>query len=151
MNFKIRKATLNDINVIVELHKELVDYHRKIDKYYKPGSKTRKGFRKYLLEIIRKRKIKILVAETDNKIVGYFIGTIEKPRPSVVPKRIGKITDAFVEEKYRRFGIGRAMFNELIQWFKKNKIKHIELRVDSRNEIGIKAWQKLGFKEFMKK
>ncbi|RLE39372.1 hypothetical protein DRJ17_01470 [Candidatus Woesearchaeota archaeon] len=84
MNFKIRKATLNDINAIVELNNQLVDYHRRIDKYYKTSSETKKGFRKYLLEIIRKRNIKILVAETD-EIVGYFIGTIEKAKPFFAP------------------------------------------------------------------
>ncbi len=151
MNFKIRKATLNDIDTIVELNKQLADYHRKIDKYYKPGSETRKGFKKYLLEIIGKRNVKIIVVEINNKIIGYFIGTIEKAKPFVVPKRIGRVSDAFVEEKYRKSGIGKMMFNELIQWFKKNKIKHIELSVDSRNEIGIKTWQKFGFREFMKK
>ena len=92
-----------------------------------------------------------MVVEIDNKVIGYFIGKIEKAKPFITPKKIGKISDAFVEEKYRKSGIGKMMFNELIQWFKKNKIKHIELSVDSRNEIGIKAWQKFGFKEFMKK
>ena len=80
--------------------------------------------------------------------VGKFI---EKAKSFVVPKRIGRISDAFVEEKYRKSGTGKRMFDELIQWFKKNKIKHIELSVDSRNETGIKAWQNFGFKEFMKK
>ena len=40
MKFKLRKATMKDLNEIVELNKEIADYHRKIDKYYKPGSKV---------------------------------------------------------------------------------------------------------------
>jgi len=151
MNIQIRKAKQNDIDAIVKLNEHLADYHRKVDKYYKPSSETRKSFRKYISEIIRKRNIKILVAETDNKIVGYFIGTIEKAKPFTAPKKIGRISEVFVEEEFRKSGIGRMMFDELIRWFNKNKIKHIELSVDSRNEIGIKAWQKFGFKEFMKK
>lgn len=151
MNIQIRKAKQNDIDAIVKLNEQLADYHRKIDKYYKPSSETRKSFRKYISEIIRKRNIRILIAETDNKIVGYFIGKIEKAKPFTAPKKIGKISEAFVEEEFRKSGIGRMMFDELIRWFNKNKIKHIELSVDSRNKIGIKAWQKFGFKEFMKK
>ena len=151
MEFKIRRAVLKDVDAIVELNKQLADYHRKIDKYYKPSSKTRKGFRKYLLEIIRKRCVRILVAEVDNRVVGYFIGIIEKAKPFLTPKKIGKISDAFVEKKYRRFGIGKSMFDELIKWFKRNKIKYVELSVDSRNRIGIKAWHKFGFKEYTKK
>ncbi len=151
MNLKIRKATLNDIEAIVRLNEQLANYHRKIDKYYKPGSEIEKSFRKHLSEIIRKRNVKIMVAEIDDKVIGYFIGKIEKAKSFIASKKIGKISDAFMEEKYRKSGIGRMMFNELVQWFKKNKIKHIELSVDSRNETGIKAWQKFGFKEFMKK
>jgi len=48
-------------------------------------------------------------------------------------------------------GMGKKMFDELIKWFKRNKIKHVELSVDSRNEMAVKAYQKFGFKEFMKK
>ena len=92
-----------------------------------------------------------MVAEIDDKVIGYFIGKIEKAKSFIASKKIGKISDAFMEEKYRKSGIGRMMFDELVQWFKKNKIKHIELSVDSRNEIGVKSWQKFGFKEFMKK
>jgi len=129
----------------------LADYHRKIDSYYKFGFETKIGFRKYLSEILNQKNIKVLVAETDNKIVGYFIGTIEKAKAFVVPKKIGRISDAFVAKKYRKSGIGKKMFKELVKWFKKKNIKHIELSVDSRNETGIKAWQKFDFKEYMKK
>jgi len=135
----------------VELNKQLADYHRRIDRYYKPGSETEKSFRKHLLEIMRKRSVKILVAESDNKIIGYFIGRIERAKPFVAPERIGRISDAFVEARYRNSGIGRRMFEELIRWFRKNKIKHVELSVDSRNKSSIKIWRKFGFKEFMKK
>jgi len=151
MDLKIRKATLNDIEAIVKLNEQLANYHRKIDKYYKPGSEKRKSFKKYILKIIKKRNAKILVAEIDNQIVGCFIGTIEKAKPSVVPKKIGRISGAFVKEKYRKCGIGKRMFNELIRWFMKNKIKHIEISVHSKNKIAIKVWQKFGFKEFTKK
>ena len=151
MNVQIRKAKRDDIDRIVELNKQLTDYHRRLDKYYKPGSEIKKTFRKYLLEdIIGKRNTRVLVAEINGKIIGYFIGKIKKTKPIIVPKKVGRISDAFVEKEYRKSGIGRAMFRELIKWFKENKIKYVELSVHSKNEIGIKAWQKFGFKEFLK-
>ena len=39
----------------------------------------------------------------------------------------------------------------MVKWFKENEIKYVELSVDSRNKVGIEAWKKLGFFEFMKK
>jgi ribosomal protein S18 acetylase RimI-like enzyme len=151
MKIKTRKAKKEDIEAIMGLNKQLADYHRKIDGYWKPSSKTRKSFKKHLSNIIQKKTVKILVAENDERLIGYFIGSIEKAQPFVVPKKIGRISDAFVEEKYRELGIGKKMFGELIIWFKRNKIKHVELSVDSRNETAIRTWQNFGFREFMKK
>jgi ribosomal protein S18 acetylase RimI-like enzyme len=151
MKIKTRKAKKEDLEAIMELNKQLADYHRKIDKYYKPSSGTRKSFKKHLSNIIQKNTVKILVAEDDERVIGYFVGSIEKAKHYVVPEKIGRISAAFVEEKYRELGIGKKMFDELIKWFKRNKIKHVELSVDSRNETSIRTWQNFGFKEFMKK
>ena len=150
MKIKIRKAKKEDIDAIAELNKKLFDFHRSFDKYYKSGSEYKKTFKKYLSSVIRKRGIKILVAEDDNKIIGYFIGTIERAWPFTIPKKIGKISDGFIEEKYRGLGIGREMFNELIHWFKKNKVKHVLIYVDERNKLGMKVWKRFKFKEFLK-
>ena len=92
-----------------------------------------------------------MVAESNGKIIGYFAAKIEKPSPIFSPKRIGKISRAFVLEEYRRLGIGKKAVKEILKWFKKNKIKHVEVTVDARNEIGVRFWQSLGFKEFMKR
>lgn len=151
MEIKIRKASRKDINVIVSLARKLADYHRKIDKFYKGGNETLRGFKKTLTRSIGKKNIRILIAETNGKIVGYFIGRIEKSKPIFVPEKIGKISDAFIDKKYRRKGVGKKLFFELLKWFKKNKIKYLQVSVDSRNVIGVSFWRKLGFKEFMKR
>ena len=151
MKFKVRKANKNDIDSIVELNKKLIDYHRRKDKYYKYTSETRKIFRDYLSKIMKKKNVRIIVAEVNGEIIGYFVGSIGKAKPFTSFKKIGRISDAFVEEKFRKSGIGKSMFDELLSWFKKNKVKYVELFVDSKNQAGIKAWRKFGFREFMKR
>lgn len=91
-----------------------------------------------------------MVAKDKNKVIGYFIGAVQKPKYAV-PRKIGRISDAFVLTKYRRKEIGEQLFRELIKWFEVNKIKNIELSVNSRNKIGLAAWEKYGFFEFTKK
>ncbi len=151
MKVRIRRAGLKDVDAIVSLSRQLADYHRDIDSYYKPGSETARGFRRHLLKNIRRRNARIVLAETDDKAVGYFIGSIEKPKPYASPKRIGRISGAFIQEGYRNSGIGRKMFEELMEWFREKGIKHIELYVDSRNNSGLKTWKRFGFREYMKK
>jgi len=151
MKIKIRRATKKDIPQIIKLQCKLFDYHVKIDKYYKSSVDIRKGAKKHLLDIINKRSIKIIVAEENNKIIGYFIGKITRSKPYAQPKKIGKMSTAFIDEKYRRNNIGHEIFNEYLKWFRQNNIKNIELNVDHRNKLGRGVWQKFGFKKFMEK
>jgi len=151
MKIKIEEAKRKDMDSILELNKGLTDFHRKIDKYYKPGKENVRWVRKWLLKDFGKRNFKILVAKDGNKIIGYFTGEIGKPAPYAKPRKIGKIGQVFILEKYRRKSIGERIFRELVKWFKANKIKNIELSVDARNKIGIAAWKKYGFFEFQKK
>jgi len=151
MRIKIEEAKRKDINSILKLNVCLTDFHRKIDKYYKSGERFSESFKKFILRNFKKKSFKILVAKDKNKTIGYFIGRIHKARPITIPKKIGQILDAFILENYQRKGVGKQMFEVLIKWFKANKIKHIELPVDARNKIGIKAWKKYGFFEFLKK
>ncbi len=149
MRINIRNATQKDVRALVALNSQLADYHFKIDRLYKRGSATRKFFRKHLIQLLDEKQTRILVTETNHRVIAYFIASIGETRPFLTAKRIGHITDAFVAARYRRSGIGMKMLTELIEWFRAQKIKHVELSVDARNEIGVKAWHTLGFKVFM--
>jgi ribosomal protein S18 acetylase RimI-like enzyme len=154
MKIKIEEAKRKDINSIVKLQMGLADYHKKIDfKYYKSGRERKEKLRKRLLQRLSKkrRNSKFLVAKIRNQVVGFFIGGIHKSWPYCREKKIGEIYQAYVDRKFRKKGIGKLLFQELLKWFKKRKIKFIEVEVDSRNEIGISAWKKYGFFEFQKK
>lgn len=147
----IRTAQNQDLDAITELNSGLADYHRALDAYYRSGEETRNVFRQYVREILGKKYARIVVADTGGEIVGYCIGRIEPSKPFITPERIGKISDAFVKDVYRNCGIGRQMIYSLFNWFKGRGISQIELSVDSRNEAGVRAWETMGFHEFMKK
>lgn len=148
---KIRKANKEDTEKLVKMNAHLFDYHAKFDKYYRLGKETEKDYRKHLKNVISTRKYRILIAEENEKPVGFLAGRIEKPRAYAKPKKIGVISSAFILPKYRRMGVGKLMFNDFLEWCRKNKVKNIELSVDSRNEIGNGAWKKFGFKDFLKR
>lgn len=148
---EIRKATKKDVKGICKINDELADYHTRIDSYYSPAKNVRKSFKDKLVKCINKKDFLILVAVDKNKIVGYFVSEIIEGKGYKVEKRIGYLHTAYIAEDYRRMGIGKEIYDLTKFWFKKNKIKYIELTVDSRNKIGNSAWNKLGFKEYMKK
>ena len=154
MEVKIEEAKKEKINSILSLMTKLSDYHKKIDpKYYKSGKEREESDKKRLIEHFSKKRKnqKILVAKVKNKIVGFLIGGVEKSPPYCKENKIGVIHRAYIKENFRRKGIGKLLVEELLKWFRKRKIKFVEVEVDSRNKIGIEAYKKYGFFEFHKR
>ena len=146
----IRKAKIEDIPKIIPLLRGIAQYHHKLNPIYTPGSKIPSDAPQRLAKLVRKIKAVLIVAESNGKLVGYFVADIRKTRMRVYNK-IGYIQDGFVDQKYRRKNIGKDLFDWIKEWFLKHNVKRIELMVDSNNPAGIKAWQKYGFKEYQKK
>jgi ribosomal protein S18 acetylase RimI-like enzyme len=154
MQIKIEEAKKEEIGSVLSLMMELSDYHKKIDpKYYKSGKERKERDKKRLIEYFSKKRKnrKILVAKVKNKIVGFLIGGVEKSPSYCKEKKIGVIYRAYVKENFRRRGIGKLLVEELLKWFRKRKIKFVEVEVDSRNKIGTEAYKKYGFFEFHKR
>jgi len=147
MKIKIRKANIEDLDEIMILIECITDFHYKLDKYYKSFVEYQ-GLNEYIQQQLEDENTKILLAEVDEKIVGFIVGVILKAPGYIVPKKIGNIDNAFVKEDYRHQKIGENLIKELFKWFKEKKVKHIELSVDARNTIGINAWRKFGFFDF---
>ena len=147
----IRKAKLKDAKQITELHLKLMRYHEPFDKYYSLRKNARKTTLDYNKKAIRSPKKMVLVAEDKNKIIGFIVGELEKGVPIFKRKFIGRIGGTYILSKYRRKGITKQLIKILFDWFRSKKIEFIELYVDHRNTLGLKTWEKMGFKNFQKR
>lgn len=147
MNITIREATNNDLPKIMKLIEGVVNYHHNIDRYYKPFS-SYKGLDKYTVDQLKDNKVKMLLAFDDDKLIGRMVGVITKASPYVEPKEIGCIDEAYLEEEYRHKQIGEKLFEQILVWFNEKDVNYIQLSVDARNNIGIDAWHKFGFKDY---
>ncbi|MGC8981453.1 MAG: GNAT family N-acetyltransferase [Minisyncoccia bacterium] len=154
MKIKIEEAKKRDFNQIIKLQMGLADFHKKIDsKYYKSGKERRKHLEKRLNKFFSKKRKnqKFFVAKVKDKIIGFLNIGIHKPHFYCRERKIGELGQMYVDKKFRRKRIGELLFKEVKNWFKKRKIKFIEILVDSRNQIGISAYKKYGFFEFQKR
>jgi ribosomal protein S18 acetylase RimI-like enzyme len=136
----IRKAKLKEVGEISKLHKKLAEYHHRLDNFYSSKINSKRYIRKVIKQI--------LVAELEGKIVGFIIFRIKK-HPAYSEK-ITHISDLYVDEKYRKLGIGKKLVEEIIKLSKSKKVKYITITVHCKNEIGLKFWKKLGFEEYSK-
>jgi ribosomal protein S18 acetylase RimI-like enzyme len=145
---KIRKATHKDVEDITLLWCEFMDLHESYDNYYKRAKNGASVFREFIDKQISERNSVVLVGITNKIICAYLLAKINN-RPAVFSeKKYGYISDIAVAKNYRRNGIGEKLYNEAFKWFKKRKIKRIELTVATSNPISIKFWSKLSFKPY---
>lgn len=147
---KIRKATLKDVPVLVELWKEFEDEYDEMISKKDPSSKellkkkpnikaiSRKSFRK----TISKTGF-VFIAEVDKKAVGYLEGTIKKP--AIFINRIGSIWDLFVKEEFRKQGISSMLKDKAMSLFRKKGVKFSEIHVNLYNPEAHSIYKKWGF------
>jgi ribosomal protein S18 acetylase RimI-like enzyme len=139
----IREALIEDVEGVEELGIRLHDYHMRLDQYYrlKPSLEPRKYYEK----IIKSRNSVLIVAEENERIIGFIAGNIHRRAPVFEVEMRGWITDVYVLEERRRRGVGSELVKAISSWFDQNDICYIELSVDSRNLTGIDFWDSVGF------
>lgn len=152
-NIQIRRSKKDDIDFILEMYDDLANYHHKLDKFYRSSRqhKSAKARKDNIGQKLRSRNWLTLIAELNGKKIGFFQSAIEKGKGYSIAQKQGNMYNAFILGKYRKLGAGRLMFEETLRWFKKNKIKHVIITADIRNQGALKAYKKFGFSDFQKK
>jgi ribosomal protein S18 acetylase RimI-like enzyme len=133
---------------ILNVWKEFMDYHKKLDSLFTRRKNSHLKFEKYIKELIKSNNAQVLVALDKEDVVGYSI-TLIGFYPPVFKRRVyGLINDLAIKETHRRKGLGEQMLSKMFQWFKSHGLDRIELRVSMRNKIGYSFWKKHGFKDY---
>lgn len=143
---RVRHAKVRDLPVLTRLWRELVGFHESLggqDFRLAPGAEA--GWRKYLRGHLGKAGKLCLVAEVEGQAVGFLVGSIER-RPGIFMEReYGDISDVYVQEPYRRHGVGKALVTEALRWLDVKRVGRVRLKTDARNTLGFEFWKKLGF------
>lgn len=147
----IRPATVEDADAISRLWEQLVAYHYALDAALpQPSTNGAQVYAQRIANRIDDAYTLTLVAEDNNRIVGYALGVIIDPVPEMfAPVLSGFIADIYVLESHRRQGIGRHLIQEMAQWFLSMKVAHYELHVAAANTAGIAFWKSLGGRELI--
>jgi GNAT superfamily N-acetyltransferase len=143
----IKKAEKQDVPAILKLIKNLIEFHRRLDLYYKKFSQYR-GLRNHILNSLKDKNKIVLVAENRGRTIAYLIGAVEAAPFYSSQKKIGVVNDVCVDEKFRRRGILKKIFKKALAWFRQKSVRVIELSVDIRNRPALTAWKKMKFYEY---
>jgi GNAT superfamily N-acetyltransferase len=146
----IRKAREGDVGAVVELWKELMDFHKAVD----PIFTRRRGGHKAFAEYLRKDYIgsdqrRAWVAQAGQNIVGFCMGVIEDYPPLLVLKQYGLLEVMAVTKRWRGKGVGEKLLRRALRWFCEKGMSRVEVRYSTANELAAGFYAKMGFRPYL--
>ena len=135
----LRRITREEIGTIKHLWLKLNDIHHRKSVHFKDfyaAFTFEKRTAKF--KDLPEEKIFIEVVEHDRKPVGYCISTIDD-------KQIGEIDSLYIEEEYRKKGLGEKLTLNSIAWFRAQGCGRIVVAVSSGHESVFPFYEKHGF------
>jgi ribosomal protein S18 acetylase RimI-like enzyme len=144
---EIIKAEKKHIGAISVLLRQVLNIHNQIrpDIFKKDAKKyTRKESDKIIFE----NKSPIFICVDGDKILGYCFCIIEKVknRNFLQDNKTLYIDDLCVDENYRGKGIGKMLYNYVLEYAKSNDCFNVTLGVWTGNESAKGFYESLGFK-----
>lgn len=146
--FVIREYSQKDIITIVEKKTLFTNSHTAIDPvYYAPSANAGEEFKNYIVKRINDSDFKIFIAKDGGVCIGYVMGWI-RYRPIIYHKRkVGYLSNIYVDETYKKSGVGKKLCLRIENWFKKKNVDFIEVSVDVRNNRAINSFKHYGYNE----
>lgn len=147
---EIVKAEEKHVPAIGQLYWEFIKFHQDIDPIWTPLDNSIPDMvENHLRRFMKSEDGLVLVALEGTRVVGYSLSEIKGLFPGLKREKYGYIDTMAVTESYRREGVGKKMFDEIVKWFQSNEIKRVELGTTAQNLIGNSFWRKQGFTVYM--
>ena len=89
----------------------------------------------------------VLVAETGGKLVGFLEASIRPFVEDCHTDHVGYLEGWFVENDFRRYGIGRDLVRNAERWARKKGCTEMASDAEVGNDLSLAAHQKIGYEE----
>ena len=140
-----RKATVNDINILLAFEQKIIDAERAFDSTLKKGHTYYYDIQKMITDPV----VEIVVAELNNEVIGCGYARIKKSEPYLAHENYAYLGFMYVVPEYRGMGVNKNIIEALKQWIVSRGITEIRLEVYYTNEAAVRAYQKAGFSKHM--
>jgi GNAT superfamily N-acetyltransferase len=144
-NINIRKARLEDLNILLEFEQGIITAERPYDPTIKEGKINYYDIEK----MITAAHIEVVVAEIGAKIVGSGYARIEAAKPYLNHDNYAYLGFMYTDPRHRGKGINAIIIEALKEWCLSQKITELRLDVYNDNPSAIRAYEKVGFKKHL--
>ena len=141
----IRKATLNDLDILLVFEQGVINTERPFDATLKKEHTNYYDIEK----LITASDVEIVVAELGGEIIGSGYARIENAKPYLQHLQHAYLGFMYVVPTHRGKGINKMIMEVLETWSKTQNITELRLDVYQENEAAIKAYEKTGFTKHM--
>ncbi|MBI4163375.1 MAG: GNAT family N-acetyltransferase [Candidatus Aenigmarchaeota archaeon] len=147
----IRRAKGGDIDQITQLFDDLelanlvFNLSETTKKFVRRKENAGEIIKTGLERALNKETNLFLIAELDNKIVGYLKGEIEKRSATKLYDKKLYIRHLIVSKQYRNMGIGSKLVQEAEAFAKSQKIPFVTLKTSPKNILANQFYKNLGF------
>jgi len=149
MEITIRKATLKDIPSLLKLWTKLMEFHRTLSSHFELADDAETVWEFYVRKQLDEPNFLLIVAEVNGNIIGFSLASIQANIPVFKIKKYGVIYDFFVDEAFRKRGIGRKIFDFAREWFEQKGVEHLQVSAAHHNPIAQGFWHAMGFTNYL--
>lgn len=136
--YELFDISYGEVGVIKELWEKNRIYHEKSSEYFKEAYRAI-NFEQRIqaFSVFSADTIKITIAKSNGKYVGYCISTAAEGK--------GEVESLHVDEAYRGSGIGKELVIRHLEWMNEKGCTTIGVTVSQENEATIGFYRRLGF------
>jgi len=147
----VREAQVSDLDEIMRLYGQLMGLHEILDPRLALDQNGIAAFREHLQNVLGSEYDRVLVAEASDGagLAGFVMGRLAQNPPVFRQPYYGYVTDMCVDERWRRRGIGRALFEALRGWFHEQGLLTMQVNVAARNPVSQAFWRAVGFTDYL--
>ncbi len=140
--FEIKTGKPDNIDLIKPLWEKLNQIHYEASPYFKDRFQHMNWEKRKHNMISKSGDIlfEYTMDEKEQRIIGYCISTIDKEDP-----KIGEIDSIYVDESFRKSGLGKQFIDRAIQWLKANNVETQKLLVGVGNEQVLDFYKQFDF------
>jgi diamine N-acetyltransferase len=140
--FDIKQGYKTDLDLIKPLWEKLNYLHFEVSPHFKSRFQNMncENRKQKLLENLKDILFEYAIDNENNTIIGYCISTIHNEDP-----KTGEIDSIFVDENYRKSGLGKQFIGRAIGWLKSNGTETQKLLVGVGNEQVFEFYKQFDF------
>lgn len=147
----IRRATRNDLRHIGRLGALLVAAHHEFDsrRFLAATSGTKEGYASFLGSQIDVPSAAIFVAEENAEVIGYAYVAVESYDYMTLRGPAAVLHDLIVGTQCRGRGVGRRLFEAVLEYVKSRGLSQLVLSTAEQNEAAQRFFASVGFRRTM--